>query len=89
MATNAEAFFQSLATTADIENLVGKTEDLYFDAKELRNESFAADSEKGPLAKAISAFANTDQKPEEKQCGLYGTLCQISTANSWASRRFD
>ena len=60
MPTNAEAFFRSLATAADIEQLIGTAEDLYFDAKALSNESFAASSNQGTLAKAISAFANAD-----------------------------
>ena len=60
MPTNAEAFFRSLASPADIEQLIGMSEDLYFDAKTLSNESFAAASDQGSLAKAISAFANAD-----------------------------
>jgi len=60
LTTNAEAFFNTLATTAAIENLVGKSEDLYFDAKTVNSESFKADSDQGPLAKVISAFANSD-----------------------------
>src|SRR5450759_4238036 len=58
--TNAEAFFRSLTTTADIEHLIGTAEDLYFDAKALNNESFSASSDQGALAKAVSAFANAD-----------------------------
>jgi predicted HTH transcriptional regulator len=58
--TNAESFFQSLSTAPDIEQLVGKSEDLYFDAKCVNNENFVSDPDKGPLAKAISAFANAD-----------------------------
>ncbi|MFL6387284.1 MAG: helix-turn-helix domain-containing protein [Terriglobales bacterium] len=60
MTTNAEAFFRSLATAADVGQLIGTAEDLYFDAKTLSNESFASASDQGKLAKAISAFANAD-----------------------------
>jgi predicted HTH transcriptional regulator len=60
LATNAESFFQTLVKATDIENLIGKSEDLYFDAKTLSNESLKADSDQGALAKAISAFANAD-----------------------------
>ncbi|HXA86131.1 MAG TPA: ATP-binding protein [Candidatus Dormibacteraeota bacterium] len=60
MPTNAEAFFRSLAKAADIEQLIGTPEDLYFDAKTVVDESFKTDADKGPLAKAISAFANAD-----------------------------
>jgi hypothetical protein len=60
MPTNAEAFFRSLASAADIEQLISTTEDLYFDAKTVNNETFKADSDQGALAKAISAFANSD-----------------------------
>ncbi|HJU12512.1 MAG TPA: ATP-binding protein [Candidatus Binataceae bacterium] len=60
MTTNAQSFFQFLATAEDVERLVGKSEDLYFDAKTLTNESMTDDSDKQPLAKTLSAFANAD-----------------------------
>jgi schlafen family protein len=60
MRTAAEAFLLSLPSAEAIGGLVGKSEDLYFDAKTLRNEAFTSDSDRGSLAKAISAFANAD-----------------------------
>jgi hypothetical protein len=44
LATNAEAFFQSLPTAVEVEGLIGTSEDLYVDAKVLPNEAFAASS---------------------------------------------
>jgi hypothetical protein len=60
MPTNAEAFFLSLKKAADVEQLIGTAEDLYFDAKTLANESFSASSDQGALSKTISAFSNAD-----------------------------
>lgn len=54
----AEVFFRSLSDTASVTALVGRCEDLYFEAKTCSVP--LADSDQRVLAKALSSFANSD-----------------------------
>jgi hypothetical protein len=55
---NAETFFNSLPTFADVQALVGRAEDLYFEAKKC-STPFSGDDKKH-LAEGLSGFANSD-----------------------------
>jgi hypothetical protein len=55
---NAESLFVSLETTSAVTGLVGKSEDLYFEAK--RCKVPLSDTDKDHLAEALSGFANAD-----------------------------
>jgi hypothetical protein len=55
---NAQAFFESLASFANVETLVGRPEDLYFEAKTC-SSPFSKDDKKH-LAEGLSGYANSD-----------------------------
>lgn len=55
---NAQAFFNSLATFSDVQALVGRAEDLYFEVKQCSTPLSGGD--KRHLAEALSGFANSD-----------------------------
>lgn len=58
MADSAQAFLDSLQAAANITALVGRPEDLYFEAK--RCSVPMSDADKNHLAEALSGFANSD-----------------------------
>jgi hypothetical protein len=58
MSESAKNFLESLRSAADVSGLVGRPEDLYFEAKTCA-EPFS-ETDQGHLAEALSGFANAD-----------------------------